>query len=590
MMTIKKKITITLLLQIMVILISIICIKQTYAASMVANGKCGENITWKLDNAGVLTLEGSGYTYENLTESPWKEYQNQVKSVVMKGTFEQIPNKAFYKNTNIKNITMLDTITVLGENSFEGCSNLKTIKFSKNIGYVYKEAFKNCVSLENIEIPVGTIRINENAFLGCNSLKSIIIKGKGTIIANAENTLGTTNTLICGQTNSDAAIYARYNNRRFKDINTGKITKYKITEQSYLETLPTKNVKALGVVSHGTTMYGEDKFYGYQMDFCNEKDKNNVTYQKIQSKVDELTKGCKTQREKAEKICEFVTSYMEYQYFYICFASIDSIYNTYNTRKGSCEGYSMLTAYMLYLADISTATATGEGHEWLVAYLDGKWTYIEPQAGIEEGNGSNRTEIISFAYEDYIYTIADPMEGPYISGIAKLSSEIEKMKTYTMPNSTYAKGIYSIIFPDGIQLKATKGTIGEKYIKEVSEDCYYYNNNQIVSTREHGEWKSRIVKRILPTATQEGSYVEELVCTRCNKVIQDTLHNTRLGDINEDGKINTRDARIILLVYIGKEELTENQRTLADVNGDGKINTKDARQILLKYIGEIKHF
>jgi len=64
----------------------------------------------------------------------------------------------------------------------------------------------------------------------------------------------------------------------------------------------------------------------------------------------------------------------------------------------------------------------------------------------------------------------------------------------------------------------------------------------------------------------------------------------KLGDINKDGKINTKDAREVLLAYIGKNKLTEEQRIIADVNKDGKINTKDARQILLYYIGVIKQF
>ena len=64
----------------------------------------------------------------------------------------------------------------------------------------------------------------------------------------------------------------------------------------------------------------------------------------------------------------------------------------------------------------------------------------------------------------------------------------------------------------------------------------------------------------------------------------------KLGDINKDGKINTKDAREVLLAYIGKNKLTEEERIIADVNKDGKINTKDARQILLYYLGVIKQF
>lgn len=63
-----------------------------------------------------------------------------------------------------------------------------------------------------------------------------------------------------------------------------------------------------------------------------------------------------------------------------------------------------------------------------------------------------------------------------------------------------------------------------------------------------------------------------------------------LGDVNNDGKIDTKDARQVLLHYVGKTKLDESQTFAADVNGDASVNTKDARQILLYYVGKIKSF
>jgi len=64
----------------------------------------------------------------------------------------------------------------------------------------------------------------------------------------------------------------------------------------------------------------------------------------------------------------------------------------------------------------------------------------------------------------------------------------------------------------------------------------------------------------------------------------------KLGDINEDGRINTTDARQVLLHYIGKIELSTDEKLVADVNRDGIVNTADVRQILLQYIGKIDNF
>lgn len=60
------------------------------------------------------------------------------------------------------------------------------------------------------------------------------------------------------------------------------------------------------------------------------------------------------------------------------------------------------------------------------------------------------------------------------------------------------------------------------------------------------------------------------------------------GDLNEDGKIDTKDARQALLAYVGKVKLSTLQKRFADVNKDGKVDTKDARQMLLIYVGKVK--
>ncbi len=60
-----------------------------------------------------------------------------------------------------------------------------------------------------------------------------------------------------------------------------------------------------------------------------------------------------------------------------------------------------------------------------------------------------------------------------------------------------------------------------------------------------------------------------------------------LGDVNEDGKVNTQD-RMILTRYIGKwDGYTQDKINMraADVNEDGKINTQD-RMILTRYIAK----
>ena len=64
------------------------------------------------------------------------------------------------------------------------------------------------------------------------------------------------------------------------------------------------------------------------------------------------------------------------------------------------------------------------------------------------------------------------------------------------------------------------------------------------------------------------------VCDNCGE------NMVLMGDVNGDGKINTRDA-LLTLRYASKK-ITESDLNLAaaDVNGDGKVNTRDALLIL----------
>ena len=78
------------------------------------------------------------------------------------------------------------------------------------------------------------------------------------------------------------------------------------------------------------------------------------------------------------------------------------------------------------------------------------------------------------------------------------------------------------------------------------------------------------------TEALDHNYVDGS-CTRCGQL------EVELGDVNGDGSINTRDARLLLRYIAGLVEKEELMLAAADFNGDGQINTRDAR-LLLRYI------
>ncbi len=61
-------------------------------------------------------------------------------------------------------------------------------------------------------------------------------------------------------------------------------------------------------------------------------------------------------------------------------------------------------------------------------------------------------------------------------------------------------------------------------------------------------------------------------------------NDTLIGDVNNDGKITTMDARV-MLVAVMDGSLTPEQLVVADYNQDGVFDTRDARVMLLALIG-----
>ena len=79
-------------------------------------------------------------------------------------------------------------------------------------------------------------------------------------------------------------------------------------------------------------------------------------------------------------------------------------------------------------------------------------------------------------------------------------------------------------------------------------------------------------KVILPDVTEKGDYVAML----CE-------FSDRLGDMDNDGIMNAKDARAILKDIVGLE--TGKNPLMADFNGDGRINAMDAAAILKRIVG-----
>ncbi len=60
------------------------------------------------------------------------------------------------------------------------------------------------------------------------------------------------------------------------------------------------------------------------------------------------------------------------------------------------------------------------------------------------------------------------------------------------------------------------------------------------------------------------------------------------GDVNQDGVVDTTDARILLQAAVGKIYCSSDMRFFGDMDGNGKIETTDARLVLQTAVGKLK--
>lgn len=138
-----------------------------------------------------------------------------------------------------------------------------------------------------------------------------------------------------------------------------------------------------------------------------------------------------------------------------------------------------------------------------------------------------------------------------------------------------------------IDKDATCGEIGVKHEECVNCDAIQSEDTVIPATGKHTYGETTIVTA--PTCKSTGKKVS--VCTICGyeleEVIEKVNHRDGLvelydhkGDADGDGKVTSKDARLVLRYSANLEKFDERQISVSDVNFDKKVNAIDARIIL----------
>ena len=147
--------------------------------------KCGQNLTWNIDEDGVLTISGTGEmknydtSREMLTTAPWAKYD--VKSVVIESGVTSIGDWAFFGCSSLGGkLTIPNTVTSIGEYAFSNCDGITSLVISNSVTRIGAGAFNACSGLTgSLTIPGSVTHIEEYAFWGCEGLTGDLILSEG---------------------------------------------------------------------------------------------------------------------------------------------------------------------------------------------------------------------------------------------------------------------------------------------------------------------------------------------------------------------------------------------------------------------------
>ena len=182
------------------------------AVDIVANGNCGDDLTWTLDSAGKLTISGTGEMWDfapygskggDIIYAPWNLYFREDNpypnpTAVIQPGVTSVGDYAFEAPT-LTSVTIPASVTRIGAASLSGAMNIQVasgnpvysdvdgVLFSRDETVLY--AYPGGRDADAYTVPDGVTRIGDAAFkcgyFFSNSLKDITIPDSVTNIGNS---------------------------------------------------------------------------------------------------------------------------------------------------------------------------------------------------------------------------------------------------------------------------------------------------------------------------------------------------------------------------------------------------------------------
>ena len=152
------------------------------AENVYVAGQCGQDAFWTLGRDRVLTILGTGETFDykdttDLAYRPeWEYWDGTFDTVVVEEGITGLGDYLFVGEDDIQAITLPEGLLSIGKFALHGCVNLEKLSLPESLTETGEYAFAECTALAELEISEDTVMVLGNyAFNSCSSLKEVTI-------------------------------------------------------------------------------------------------------------------------------------------------------------------------------------------------------------------------------------------------------------------------------------------------------------------------------------------------------------------------------------------------------------------------------
>lgn len=473
-------------------------------------------------NCGKLTEVYLGNALTSIGAAAFKS--SGITEAIIPDTCETVGTSAFYECVNLVKAVLPEKLTLIEGNLFSRCYLLEEIVIPDGVTSIEEDAFNRCTSLTSVKMGNNVVSIGQRAFYNCVNLNSLNLSVSLTAIAD----------------------------NVFWDCDSLEEINIPVGIKS-LEFQVFRSCDKLHTVyfSEGVETIGERVF-------MNCESISNIV---IPATVKEIA-------ERAFIGCDDITIYGER----------DSAAHEYaKTYKFDFIGYevsddeAILTAYESAKTDI-TVPATLAGVPVTTISTDA-FKGNEAIKSITLASGVNVVSDFAFAGCTSLENVQFAADNTYIG-------------KYVFADCTAIK---NVCLPEGVVTidECAFGYVSDGEGGYVASESFHIYGAINSTAQEYCEANGIQFRFGLLKEVASGDIVMGMNYVEKSYETGDKYHMINiLGDVNDDGFVNIKDATQIQKASAGIEDLDKATEYLADVNFDGRYNVKDATQIQ-KYVASI---